>query len=261
MRTVRLELSYDGSLFSGWQRQAGFRSVQQCLEEAVVRLTGEAATVHGSGRTDAGVHALRQSAHFRTSSALAPERIRLGLNAWLPDGISVRDARDAAPEFHARFAATGKRYVYRMLVARVRPALLRGYRAWVPHQVDLAAMRAGARLLLGEHDFAAFTTAEAARLRASTVRRIDHLHLRRRGEQLDLFIQGNGFLHFMVRTIVGALLEVGRGKHPPEWIAAVLASRDRRRSGPTAPAHGLYLLRVLYRGTPPACAADTAATD
>jgi tRNA pseudouridine38-40 synthase len=247
MRTVRLELTYDGSLFAGWQRQAGFRSVQQCLEEAVARLTGEATTVHGSGRTDAGVHALRQVAHFRTGSVLPRERILPGLNSWLPEGITVRSVVDAPEGFHARFSATGKRYVYRMVVSRLRPALLRDQRAWIPYRVDVGPMREAARLLLGEHDFAAFTTAEAGRRHPSTVRRIERLHLRRRGEQLDLFVQGNGFLHFMVRNLAGSLLEVGRGKQRPEWIAEVLASRDRRRSGPTAPAHGLFLLRVLYR--------------
>jgi tRNA pseudouridine38-40 synthase len=248
MRAVALTIAYDGTGLAGWQRQAGFASVQQHLEEAVLALTGEPAVVHGSGRTDAGVHALAQVAHFRTDSAIADDRMVHGLNAHLPRAVSVLSAHTAPDAFHARFSAIGKRYLYRMVLGPVRPALARHYAHWIPVPVALSRMRDAARYLLGEHDFSAFASSGSTPPR-SAVRRIDRLRLWQRRQRLELVIQGNGFLYNMVRTIAGSLVEVGRGKFEPAWLGAVMASRDRRLAGPTAPACGLYLLRVLY---PPA---------
>jgi tRNA pseudouridine38-40 synthase len=245
MRNLRLLVAYDGSAFAGWQRQEGFASVQQSLEEAVAQVTGEKVTVHGAGRTDAGVHALGQVAHFRSATSLPDERILHALNAHLPPSVTVRGVSTAAPDFHARFSARGKRYVYRLVATPLRPPLARELIAWIPYRLDVARMRQGAAYLVGEHDFASFAT-EPRRPRASTVRRVQHLHLVSRRERVDLFIQGDGFLYNMVRAVAGSLIEVGRGKREPAWIRDVLEAKDRKRGGPTAPPQGLYLLRVLY---------------
>jgi tRNA pseudouridine38-40 synthase len=205
MRTVRALIAYDGSPYYGWQRQDGFDSVQQRIEEALEMLVGDAIVVHGAGRTDTGVHALGQVAHFHLD---------------------------------------GKRYAYRVVTERFRPPFGRGGAHWVPDPLDAAAMRAAGRELLGTHDFRAFASAGSPR--KSTVRTLSHLRLVARRSGFWLVVQGDGFLYNMVRAIAGTLLEVGRGKLTPAAVGEILASRDRRRAGPTAPAEGLYLLSVLY---------------
>lgn len=246
MNSYLLTIAYDGSEFAGWQRQEGFDSVQQRLEEAVTTITGEPVVVHGAGRTDAGVHALRQCAHLRIERDFEPERLLRAINGNLPDAVRVSDARRVPPGFHARFSACGKRYVYRSLVSRVLPVFGRGRYHWIRRSVDLPRMRAGARHLVGEHDFAAFATNPGYERKRGTVRRVDHVRVVRRPHGFDVFVQGSGFLYNMVRAIAGTLIEVGVGKRDPAEVAAILASRDRRRAGENAPAEGLYLLRVLY---------------
>ena len=248
MRNVRMRLSYDGSRFYGWQRQEGFESVQEALEEAVESLTGERVTVHGSGRTDTGVHALGQTASFHTDTELEDERLLFALNAHLVEGIVLEELRTCDDDFHAQRSARGKRYAYLVRNTRFRPAFGGDFHHWVPGPLDLGAMRRAARHLVGEHDFSSFACAGSPR--KSNVRRVTGVHLFRRRDSILLFVQGSGFLYNMVRVIAGTLLEVGRGKLAEERIPTILDARDRSLAGPTAPAAGLYLWRVLYNDPP-----------
>jgi tRNA pseudouridine38-40 synthase len=241
---VLLLLEYDGASFHGWQRQAGFPSVQEAVERAFESATGERPVVHGAGRTDAGVHALGQCAHARTSTRLSDEVLLRALNAYLPPSVVVRDVRTAAADFHARFCARRKRYAYRVVLRPVRPALARGRTLWLREGPDLDRMRRAARMLLGRHDFRAFAAADLAP--RDTVRTLSSIHVRRTREGLLFVLEADGFLPRMVRSIVGTLLEVGRGALSPEDVDRTLRSKDRSGVGATAPAEGLYLLRVKY---------------
>lgn len=244
MRTIRLVVRYDGGAFAGWQRQPGFPTVQQALEEAVARICGQTVVVHGSGRTDSGVHALAQVAHFRARTALADRRWVRALNAHLPDGAAVMEAQTVEDDFHARFSAVGKRYAYLFCDAPVEDPLTRRHVWWAPYRLDLARMREAARHLVGRHDWRSFqTTGSSAKTSVRTVRA---LHLFRRGHRVALVVQADGFLYNMVRAFAGTLAEVGRGALAPDAVLAMREARDRRAGGPTAPAHGLYLVRALY---------------
>jgi tRNA pseudouridine38-40 synthase len=247
-RRLALLIAYRGDAFHGFQRQAGAPTVQQALEEAWSAVSGESAVLHGSGRTDAGVHAWGQVAHFSTFSALPPRGVRDALNAYLPAEIAVRAAAEVGPEFHARASALWKHYVYRLAVAPVRPVLAHDFAHWERGPLDLAAMRAAARLLIGRRDFRAF--AAAGRPVRDPVRTLHDLRLVPTRGGLLLHARGDGFLYRMVRNLAGVLLEIGRGRRAPEWAAAVLASGDRRRGGATAPAAGLLLWRVRYARDP-----------
>jgi tRNA pseudouridine38-40 synthase len=241
-----LTIAYDGTGYAGWQCQAGRHTVQQRLEEAVERIAGESVRVHGAGRTDAGVHALRQCAHLHIERSFDPEVLRRAVNAMLPEDIVVRAARVVADGFHARFSARGKRYVYRSIVSRIRPVIARHYFHWIRTSVDLTAIRRAAAVLVGRHDFAAFASNPGYPRRRGTVRHVQRLRVVRRSHGFDLVVQADGFLYNMVRTIAGTLILVGKGARTPESMVDLLASRDRRRAGPNAPACGLYLQRVLY---------------
>jgi tRNA pseudouridine38-40 synthase len=247
LHTYRLTLGYDGSAYAGWQRQEGFTTVQQCLEEAFARILGESIPVHGAGRTDAGVHALRQSAHVRLPVAHPCDRLLAALNGNLPRDVRVLDVAPAPAAFHARFSAIGKRYLYRYVVAPVRPPFGMAYATWVRRPLDLAAMRSAAAALVGEHDFASFASNPGYERKRGTVRTVSHLHLLRRPHGVDLVIQGNGFLYNMVRAIAGTLRQVGAGRLAPAEVGEILQARDRRRAPATAEANGLFLVRVLYR--------------
>ncbi|MBL8747643.1 MAG: tRNA pseudouridine(38-40) synthase TruA [Planctomycetes bacterium] len=246
MATYLLTISYDGSRYHGWQRQAGFPTVQEEMEKALAAIDCPGVRVEGAGRTDTGVHAIGQCAHVVLPRPFPPERLQLALNANLPEDVAVQRVRSAPDGFHARFHARGKRYVYRCLVSRVRPAIGRQYYHWVRRAVDVAAMRAAAACLRGTHDFASFAANPGYTRKRGTVRRLDHVHLVGRPGGFDFAVQGSGFLYNMVRNLVGSLLEVGYGNRPPEWFAEILAARRRSLAGPTAPAAGLYLQRVLY---------------
>ncbi len=264
-RSLKLTLEYDGAGFHGWQTQAtleGRRTVQATLEGAVERLTGERVVVHGAGRTDAGVHALGQVASLALERcAIPPEGMRDGLNALLPEDVAVRAVLEAPAGFHARKDAAGKHYRYLILVSPARSALWRG-RVW--HRrgpLDLEAMRRGAAALAGTHDFSAFrASAGEARRPVRTITRLS-LHADPAADGLlRIDVEGNGFLMHMVRIIVGTLADVGRGKMPPERVGEILAGRDRRAAGRTAPAEGLYLVEVRYPETGiPAAAAESVA--
>jgi tRNA pseudouridine38-40 synthase len=244
VRNVRMLVAYDGSRFFGWQRQDGFASVQQALEEALEALTGERAVVHGSGRTDTGVHALGQVAHAHVHTRLDDDRLRHALNHHLPPAVVVRRLETCRDDFHARYHARGKRYAYVVATTRFRPPIGRDYVHWVHDPLDLCAMRGAAALLLGRHDFSAFASSGSPR--KSNVRHLRSLRLVARRERFALVAQADGFLYNMVRALAGTLIDVGRGKLAPRDVAAILEGRDRRRSGPTAPPQGLYLVSVQY---------------
>ena len=241
-----MTIAYDGSRYSGWQRQTGQDTVQQQLESAMETIFGQHIVVHGAGRTDAGVHAFGQAAHVVLPKEFEHDRLRLALNGNLPTDIAVRSIRSAPDGFHARFCAAGKRYVYRCVTSRVRPAVARGYYHWIRRPVDLVAMRRAGQHLVGRHDFASFANNPGYERKHGTVRTIQHLHLWERPWGFDLTVQGDGFLYNMVRAIAGTLQDVGTGRLDEGQVQEILASCDRRNASTTAPACGLYLLRVLY---------------
>lgn len=248
MRTFKLTLAYDGTAYAGWQRQAGQMTVQQALEEALARITGEEVPVAASGRTDAGVHALGQVVSFRSATRLSAEVLQKALNAELPRDLAALALDVAADDFHARRDAVRKRYRYLLDDGPVRDVFTRAYCWQVRTPLDVEAMHRAAQALVGTHDFSSFETHGSPR--ESSVRTIFELSLQRgsppHGNQIALEIEGNGFLYNMVRTIVGTLVDLGRGAREESWPAAVLAAHDRTAAGQTAPAHGLFLVRVDY---------------
>lgn len=250
MRSLRLTVAYDGGGYVGWQLQLNGVSVQQRLEEAWLRVTGEQVRFTASGRTDAGVHARGQVCSLATMSTLDNATLVRALNANLPDDIAVCDVAEAPAGFHAIRDAIQKTYRYSIFAGPVRPVFGRNTRWHVPVELDLAAMQSAAAALTGEHDFAAFQAAGSDR--QTTVRRVTRMAVTgtacEEGQGVEFEISANGFLYNMVRIIAGSLALVGRGSHPPEWVRAGLESRDRARTGPTAPAHGLCLLAVCYEG-------------
>ncbi len=244
-RNLRLLLEYDGSRYHGWQRQKGDLSIQQVIEEALQRLTGEQVALIGSGRTDAGVHALGQVASFRTTSAIPLKAFHEGLNSMLPYDIAVLEVREAPPEFHARKSALSKTYEYRILNRPSRSPLHHHYGWWLAHRLDPEGMIAAAAALPGEHDFSAFRASGSGN--RNPVRRIFTARWQTHpGGWLRFTITGNGFLRGMVRSLVGTMVEVGKGKAEPALLAELLKSGERRLAGPTAPAQGLYLVAVVY---------------
>lgn len=244
MRNVRALIAYDGTGYYGWQRQEGFDSIQERLEWAVGELLGVDVCVHGAGRTDTGVHALGQVASFHVDTPIEDDRLRHALNHHLPPGIVIRRLETCPEDFHARFSARGKRYVYRVATTRFRPPFGRDHAHWVRAPLDFAAMREAARALVGTHDFRAFASAGSPR--SSYERTVARIRWIPRREAFAFLIEGNGFLYNMVRAVAGTLIEVGKGRRPAADVARILASQDRSQAGPTAPAAGLYLHRVLY---------------
>jgi tRNA pseudouridine38-40 synthase len=242
---VAVALEYDGTPFAGWQtQQAGVRSVQQTAETAFSRVADEAVSLVCAGRTDAGVHALEQIAHFDTQAVRTERSWSLGANSNLPDTISVRWARVVPGHFHARYSAETRTYRYFILNRLGRSALAAHRAALVYRPLSVEPMREAAALLLGEHDFSAF---RAAACQARTpIRRLCALDVERHADHVVIEATANAFLQHMVRNLVGLLLDIGAGKAPPERAAEILASRDRTLSSPTAPAEGLYLWKVRY---------------
>jgi tRNA pseudouridine38-40 synthase len=245
MPRYKLTLEYDGGPFRGWQRQSAGDSVQQALEDAVRAFCGEDVQVVGAGRTDAGVHATGQVAHLDLARTVTPETLRNALNHHLrPRPIAVLEAGPAAADFHARFSARARHYVYR-IVNRRAPLTLEAGRAWqVPTPLDAEVMHEAAQRLVGHHDFTSFRSALCQA--KSPVKTLDRLAVRRRGERLEIAARARSFLHHQVRNMVGALKLIGEGRWPVERIEAVLAACDRAAAGPTAPACGLYLVGVDY---------------
>jgi tRNA pseudouridine38-40 synthase len=272
MPSFKITLAYDGTDFVGWQRQAAGVSIQGLLEDALRELDGRDVPVTGAGRTDAGVHALGQVAAFSIERALTIDAVVRALNARLPGAVRVLSAEETPASFHPRFDARAKSYRYRICNGDVLSPFERRYAWHVPGALDAAAMQAAAQMLEGVHDFAAFqstgsdvrTTEReifssqiadcrlqidwgiASRGSVAIGRSLESAICNRQSAIIAYEITGSGFLRHMVRAIVGSIVEVGRGRHPPEWMAAVLASRDRGRAGPTAPAGGLFLVSVTY---------------
>jgi tRNA pseudouridine38-40 synthase len=264
--TFKITLGYDGAEFVGWQRQASGVSIQALVEDALAEIDGKTVPVTGAGRTDAGVHALGQAASFTLDRAIDAETLVRALNNKLPETVRVLSAAEAPARFHARFAARSKTYRYRVWDHAVMPPFERQYAWHVVEPLDVDAMSEAARTLEGPHDFAAFQSAGSTT--HSTEREVFRSRIARApaiasaiGDAraatlppspnatagcLVYDITGNGFLRYMVRTIVGSLVEIGRGHRSTDWLAEVLASRDRARAGPTAPAHGLFLVAVEY---------------
>jgi len=246
-RTIQLVVAYNGAAYHGWQRQAaGIDTVQQRLEEALIRVLGHPLSVHGAGRTDAGVHALGQAVSFRTSNRAIPlAGLRRAVNAKLPGDIAVLSAAEAPDGFHASLSATGKTYRYRLYIAQTRPVELHRlvwHYFW--HPLDVERMQEAARRLVGRHDFAGFATSGDER--DNTVRTVFACDVREEGPEVHVTVRGDGFLYNMVRNIVGTLVEVGRGHWPPERIDHILATADRTKAGPTAPPDGLTMVCVHY---------------
>jgi tRNA pseudouridine38-40 synthase len=244
MRNLKLVVSYDGTDFSGWQTQPGFRTVQETLEAAIAALTGERVRANASGRTDTGVHAVGQVVNFYSTTAHPPDVLVRALNAHLPADVVVRGAEDVPQAFDANRDARRKLYRYVIHDGPVADPFLRRYCHHTRHRLDAAAMRRAAESLRGRHDFHSFETDWPNRL--SSVRTITQLAVSRVGDWIWLDVEADGFLYNMVRAIAGTLINVGRGYWPEAQVADILRAEDRARAGPTAPAHGLFLMRVSY---------------
>lgn len=245
MPNFRLVLSYDGTDFHGWQTQPGQRTVQHVLESALAQLTGEARVrVNASGRTDTGVHALGQVVNFTSQTRLAPDVVQRALNATLPEDVVIREAAFVSDDFDANRDAKRKLYRYVLHDGSVPDLFMRRYCYHVRYRLDVEAMARAADCLRGTHDFACFETEWPNR--ASSVRTITHLAVHRFADWLWMDVEADGFLYNMVRAIVGSLVHVGRGHWPQSQVADVLRSRNRTLAGPTAPARGLFLMRVSY---------------
>ncbi|MDP2824526.1 MAG: tRNA pseudouridine(38-40) synthase TruA [Sulfuritalea sp.] len=241
---IALGLEYAGSGFCGWQSQAGGGAVQNVVESALSIVADAPIRVVCAGRTDAGVHALAQVVHFDTEAVRPDTAWVRGVNAHLPSSVAVRWARPVSDDFHARFSARGRRYRYLLLNRAERPGLMSRRVGWFHRPLDADVMAAAAGLLLGEHDFSAFRAVECqARSPVKTLRRAD---LTRHGDLLVFDFEATAFLHHMVRNLVGALVYVGKGAHPPAWLGELLAGRDRARAAPTFEACGLYFAGVDY---------------
>ena len=243
-KRILLTVSYDGTAYVGWQYQDNGPSIQDEVEKALQKALGTFVRVTGASRTDAGVHALGQRAHFDTCSSIPPEKYPFVLNRYLPEDIRVTEARQVPEDFHARFQAVGKMYTYRIHNAPHASAILRNCTAHVPVRLDEEAMRRCALPLIGTHDFSAF--AASGGQAKTTVRTIDFFSVDRAGEEVTVRVHGNGFLYNMVRIIAGTLIDVGHGKLDPGCVARAIESKNRLDLGVTAPACGLELTRVEY---------------
>ena len=241
---VLLRVEYNGSKYCGWQRQKNGLSVQAVLAKAVFEVTGENSVMHGSGRTDAGVHAMGQAVHFDTHTSIPMDKLPVAINAHLPETVRVLSAREVPAGFNARFDAISKTYVYKMYCAPVSSPLREGLFAFVHKRPNVDEMRRAAGYILGEHDFKVFQAAGGHV--KSTVRRITSLVIEERGEEITFEVTGSGFLYNMVRIMVGTLYYVGIGKIAADDIPDILASGKRDRAGKTMPPEGLYLKEVVY---------------
>jgi tRNA pseudouridine38-40 synthase len=241
---IAIGVAYCGTGLEGWQSQASGNTVQDHLERALSEIAGERVGVTGAGRTDAGVHASAQVAHFETAAARPDSAWVRGANSLLPASIAVQWAVQVAEDFHARYSAASRSYRYVLYNHPVRPALLAGLAGWFHLPLELGSMREAARSLIGEHDFSGFRSAECQA--KSPVRVMQVAEVRASGPYLLFDFTANAFLHHMVRNIVGSLVYVGKGEHPPRWLAELIAARDRRLAAPTFAAAGLYLSEVRY---------------
>lgn len=245
-RNIGLKIAYDGSRYDGWQKQGNTKNtIQGKLEAVLFRMTGEETELHGSGRTDAGVHAKAQMANFYTDSKMSPEEIKEYLNTYLPEDIGIIEAKEEPERFHARLCAVEKEYVYRIWNSSQPQVFERKYRYRLPEPLDVERMRAAAAYFLGEHDFKSFCANK--RMKKSTVRRITSIIIETFGEEVRITYRGNGFLYHMVRLMTGTLIEVGCHKRQPEEIKEILEKKERQAAGYLVPPEGLCLEQVFYK--------------
>jgi len=241
---IALGVEYDGSRFLGWQTQPGGDTVQDAVQAALSTIAATSISITAAGRTDRGVHALEQVVHFDVEVSRPITAWVRGVNALLPPSVAILWATPVDERFHARYSAQARTYRYLLINRPVRPALAAGRMGWFHAPLDLDAMRAAAERLVGEHDFSAFRSAECEA--RSPVRRLTTLDIGRHGDRIDFVVRANAFLHHMVRNLVGALVYVGSGRYPPQWLSELVASRDRTRAAPTFGAEGLYLETIEY---------------
>jgi tRNA pseudouridine38-40 synthase len=244
MTRIAVGIEYDGTGYAGWQTQPGVANIQHTAEQALSRVAAEPVSLTCAGRTDAGVHALGQVAHFDTAAVRSTRSWVLGANSTLPQDVSLSWALPVPGHFHARYSAEARTYRYLILNRGARAALSARRAAWIHRPLDAEAMGLAAQALVGEHDFSAFRSSECQA--KSPVRRLERLAVTRQGDWVMIEATANAFLHHMVRNIAGLLIQVGKGEEPPGWARTVLTSRDRRTGAATAPAQGLYLLAVRY---------------
>ncbi|WAM32972.1 tRNA pseudouridine(38-40) synthase TruA [Caldicellulosiruptor morganii] len=244
MRNILLTIEYDGTNYFGWQRQPNKKTIQGVIEEAIKNITGEKVNLVGSGRTDAGVHALAQKANFKTASKIPVEKFPFALNSVLPNDISIKDAIEVSLEFSARYSAKQKTYKYLIYNHRTRPAILRNYAYYFPYDLDIVSMQRSCEYFIGEYDFSSFCSSGSET--SSKVRKIFDCYLTFENECIAIYITANGFLYNMARIIAGTILDVGAGRIKPTDIPLIIESKDRTRAGKTLPPWGLYLVDVIY---------------
>lgn len=247
MRNVRLLIEYDGTNYVGWQWQKNGKTVQETLSNAIEQVVQETIKIHGAGRTDAGVHALGQVANFKTTSAIPSERLLYAINFYLPQDIAVKEVMDMPESFHAQFCAKSKVYQYTLFNDWTRTPLNRNICYVCGLHLDIDTMIKATKYLIGTHDFTSFTT--KALCEKNRIRTIKKLDVKKDGKYIYFTVEADGFLYNMVRTIVGTLIEIGRGKIATESMKDILDARDRKSAGPTAPAKGLCLMEVRYEAT------------
>ena len=245
MRNIKLTIEYDGTNYHGWQIQPGLRTIQGAMQERIEQITQREVNLIGAGRTDAGVHALGQVANFQTENAIDLIALQRGLNSLLSPDIVIKGIEEVEEEFHARFSARSKTYEYHILNGTYPSVFLKAYAWFIPHQLDLAPMERCGKLLIGSHDFSSFrASGDESR---HSIREVIHFAIeRRQGDLIVIRIEANAFLREMVRSIVGTLVDVGRGKTSLEEFEKIFEAKDRRQAGMTAPAQGLFLVEVKY---------------
>lgn len=245
MRNIKMVIAYDGSRYNGWQRQDHTENtIQGKLEQLLCRMTGEQIEIHGSGRTDGGVHAHGQVANFKTNSPMSVKEMMTYMNEYLPMDIGILEVKDASDRFHSRLNVKRKTYCYHIWNSPVPNVFLRKYSYQIPESLNISQMEKASQYLLGTHDFKSFCSRK--KMKKSTVRMIESIQMKREGNEIIITYKGNGFLYNMVRILTGTLIEVGLGRKKPEDIPEILEAKNRERAGFTAPAQGLFLEKVDY---------------
>lgn len=244
MEKIKITIEYRGKNYCGWQKQNGQESIQGELERAAHQVFSQGVDITGAGRTDAGVHAAGQVAHFCIDTNISIEKIAKAFNAYLPEDIAVKKAEIVSLDFHARYSAKGKKYIYTIYNSDVRSALFKDFATFVPIKLDADFMKEAAQAFAGTHDFIGFASAGFSA--KTTVRTINSINVVPNGNFIMIIVEGNGFLYNQVRIMAGTLIQVGKGKIPPESIEDIIKSKNRELSGPTAPAEGLLLYNVIY---------------